>query len=117
MRQHRRSFSKDFKRGLIEELLSGTSRVSELCRKHDLSQPLISNWKQDYLYGKLDNEPVTDAGYKHKVEQLERRVGQLTMDNELLKKALKSANNHPKKNGRCSEIISPLTRRSKGGAK
>ncbi|MCP4651638.1 MAG: transposase [PVC group bacterium] len=115
--RRRRSFSKEFKRGLIEELLSGASKVSELCRKHDLSNPLISNWKQDYLDGKLDNEPVTDAGYKHKVEELERMVGQLTMDNALLKKALKSANNQPKSNGKFSEIISPLTRRSKGGAK
>ena len=115
--RRRRSFSKEFKRSLVEELLSGTSSVSVLCRKHEISQQTISTWKKAYLDGKLDNEPVTEAGYKYKIEQLERKIGQLTMDNELLKKVLQSENNRKKSGGRSSEIISPLTRMSKGGAK
>ena len=67
--------------------------------------------------GKLDNEPESISGLKHKIEQLERKVGQLTMDNELLKKVLKSANRQSQANGKYSEIISPLTIMSKGGVK
>ncbi|MBU1628199.1 hypothetical protein KKB18_12600 [bacterium] len=81
---------------------------------------LISvHWKQTYFARKLDNEPcaITDERYKHKIEQLERMVCQLTMDNGLLKKALKSSNNHENPNGRFSEIISPLTKMSGGGAR
>ena len=58
---------------------------------------------------------ITDAGYKRKIEQLERMVGQLTMDNELLKKALKSSNNHKNRNVRFSETISPLTKTFRRG--
>ena len=113
----RRSFTNEFKRRVVEEVLSESATIGVQSRKYNLAYQLIVRWKKDYLDGKLDNEPVTDAGYKHKIEQLERMVGQLTMDKELLKKALKSANSHQRSNGKCSEIISPLTRRSKGGAK
>jgi transposase len=113
----RRSFSKEFKSRVAEEILSGSATIGAQSRKYNLAYQLVVRWKQDYLEGKLDNEPVADACYKHKIEQLERKVGQLTMDNELLKKALKSSNNHQKSNGRCSEIISPLTKTWGEGAK
>ena len=113
----RRSFTNEFKRRVVEEILSESATIGVQSRKYNLAYQLVARWKKDYLDGKLDNEPVTDAGYKHKIEQLERMVGQLTMDKELLKKALQSANNHQKSNGKCSEIISPLTRKSKGDAK
>ena len=113
----RRSFTNEFKRRVVEELLSESSTIGVQSRKYNIAYQLVARWKKDYLDGKLDNEPVTDAGYKHKIEQLERMVGQLTMDKELLKKALKLTNNHQRSNGKCSEIISPLTKTSKGGAK
>ena len=113
----RRTFSNEFKRRVVEEILSESATIGVQSRKYDLAYQLVVRWKKDYLDGKLDNEPVTDAGYKHKIEQLERKVGQLTMDNELLKKALKSASNQKRSNGVSSEIISPLTRMSGGGAR
>ena len=115
----RRSFSKDFKRRVVEEILSESATIGAQSRKYNISYQLIIHWKQTYLAGKLDNESCanTDAGYKQKIEQLERMVGQLTMDNELLKKALKSSNNHQKSNGKFSEIISPLTKTFGGGVK
>jgi len=113
----RRSFTNEFKRRVVEEILSESATIGIQSRKYNLAYQLVVRWKKDYLDGKLDNEPVTDSGYKQKIEQLERMVGQLTMDKELLKKALKSANNHQRSNEKFSEIISPLTRRSKGDAK
>ncbi len=113
----RRSFSNEFKRRVVEEIFSESATLGVQSRKYNIAYQLVVRWKKDYLDGKLDNEPVTDAGYKGKIEQLERMVGQLTMDKELLKKALKSANNHQKSNGKCSEIISPLTKTPKGGAR
>jgi len=113
----RRSFSNEFKRRVVEEIFSESATIGAQSRKYNIAYQLIVRWKKDYLDGKLDNEPVTDAGYKGKIEQLERMVGQLTMDKELLKKALKSANNHQKSSGKCSEIISPLTKTPRGGAR
>ena len=113
----RRSFSKEFKCRVVEEILSESATIGAQSRKYNIAYQLVACWKQDYLDGKLDNEPVTDAGYKHKIEQLERKVGQLIMDNELLKKALKSSSNPQRSNGRFSEIISPLTKMYIGGAR
>jgi transposase len=115
----RRSFSNEFKSKVLEEILSESTTIGAQSRKYNIAYQMVVRWKQDYLEGKLDKEPCmsTDAGYKHKIEQLERMVGQLTMDNELLKKALKSSSNHQKSNGKFSEIISPLTKTFGGGVK
>ena len=115
----RRSFSKEFKCRVVEEILSESATIGTQSRKYNIAYQLVVHWKQAYLAGKLDKEPcsITDAGYKHKIEQLERMVGQLTMDNDLLKKALKSSNNHQKSNGKFSEIISPVTKTYSGGAR
>ena len=74
-------------------------------------------WKKAYADGKLDNEPTTETGYKDKIEQLERMVGRLTMDSDILKKALKYATCHQRSNGNSSEIISPSLETYKGGAR
>jgi transposase len=113
----RRRFTNEYKRGVVEEILSESATIGAVSRKYELAYQMVVRWKKDYLDGKLDNEPVTDAGYKHKIEQLERKIGQLTMDNELLKKAIKSASNQKRSNGVCSGIVSPLTRMSGGGAR
>ena len=110
-------YTKDFKMNILEELLSGRSGISYLCRKYRVSRQTIYLWKKEYLDGEMVDIPETKAGYEHRIAQLERKVGQLIMDNELLKKALNSANHPRKRDGKSSGIISPLTRISKGDAK
>jgi len=113
----RQRYSKAFKMNLLEELQSGTISVSALCRKYGVSRQAIYLWEKEYLDGKVIDVPETKTGYEHRIAQLERKVGQLLMDNDLLKKALQSANNHRRSDGKSSEIISPLTRPSKGDVK
>ena len=88
MRNQRR-FSPELKRSVIEELLSQTSTAAQLCRRHNISSGLLYHWKKQYARGKFGNEPTQEAALADRVEQLERLVGQLTLDKELLKKALK----------------------------
>lgn len=88
MRKQRR-FSPELKRSVIEELLSQTSTAAQLCRRHTISSGLLYHWKKQYARGKFGNEPTQEAALADRVEQLERLVGQLTLDKELLKKALK----------------------------
>ena len=38
-----RTFSQEFKRQIVEELLSGESRPAQLCRRHNISSSLLSN--------------------------------------------------------------------------
>ena len=84
----RRRFSNVFKRMVVEEYLSGAATQVQLARRYNLSPHLIMRWRKDYSAGKLarDNEPdvlARDA----RIRELERMVGKLAMENELLKKA------------------------------
>ena len=96
-----RSFSIEFKRQVIQELLSGESSPAQLCRRHNIGSSLIYHWKRQYSRGKFDNEPTEEAALKDRVEKLERLVGKLTLENEFLKKGLQSSLAQPRKNG-CS---------------
>lgn len=113
----RRTFTKEFKRRVVEELLSGTTTAASQCRKYNIAYPVLVHWKKAYSDGRLDNEPTTEAGYQDKLAELERMVGRLTMENELLKKALKLASRYQKSNGKSSEIISSPLETQKGGAR
>jgi hypothetical protein len=59
----------------------------ELAPRHSLSRNLLSQWLRKYETGQLTDEivdAVRIAEYEDKIAELERKVGQLTMD--LLKK-------------------------------
>ena len=59
-------------------------------RQHSLSRNLIRPWMEKYEAGQL-TDVVADAArneeYEAKIAALERKVGQLTMEVDLLKKA------------------------------
>ena len=90
MRKQRR-FSVEFKRQVVEELLSGVSRPAQLCRRHDISSGLLYHWKRQYGRGRFGNEPTGEAAMADRIERLEQMVGRLTMENVFLKKALAGA--------------------------
>lgn len=98
-----RSYSLDFKRQVVEELLSGESRPAQLCRRHNISSSLLYHWKRQYGLGKFNNEPIAEAALKDRIEKLERLVGRLTLENEFLKKGLQSSLNYQSgRNGKSS---------------
>ena len=115
--KHRRSFSNEFKRKIVEDIMSETATIATLCRRYHIAYPVIARWKKDYADGKLDNEPCTESGYQEKIARLERMVGRLTMENDTLKKALQSVSYHQQSNDSSSQITSLLSVVSKGGAK
>lgn len=83
----KRKFDSDFKRQVIEELLSKISTPAQIVRKYNISAGLLQNWKQQYAKGKYGNEPEEVEGLKERVRELERKLGQMTMDNDFLKAA------------------------------
>jgi transposase len=107
-----RTFSQEFKRQVVEELLSGESRPAQLCRRHNISTSLLYHWKKQYSLGKFNNEPIEEAALKDRIEKLERLVGKLTLENEFLKKGLQSSlsyqssrNGKSSANGRASSAV------------
>ena len=116
--RNQRSFSVEFKRQVIQELLSGESRQAQLCRRYNLSSSLLYHWKRQFSRGKFNNEPTEEAGLKDRVEKLERLVGKLTLENEFLKKGLQSSalRNQPRRNGKSSPGGGPSSAASGGDA-
>ena len=113
-----RRHSAQFKLQLCHDIRTGTIGRKEAQRKYSLSANLVHVWLTQYDRGELDAEEaeatlVTE--YEAKIAALERKVGQLTMELDLLKKAprlrLVSDNETP------SIISGPKAVPSDGGVK
>jgi transposase len=114
----KRAFTVEFKRQVVEELLSGISSPAQLTRKYNLAGGLIYHWKKQYAKGCFGNEPDQVEALKERVKELERMVGRLTMDNDLLKKALQTTLEVSQKKERLlPDIFSDTGVQSKGGVK
>ncbi len=100
--KNQRNFSVEFKRPVVEEVMSGESRPAQICRRYNISSSLLYHWKRQYSRGKFNNEPTGEAALKDRVEKLERLVGKLTLENEFLKKGLQSSLTQPRRSGRSS---------------
>ena len=114
--RERRRFSAAFKRQVIGELLSGGCTLAQLSRRHDVSPGLILYWKKRYEEGGSAEGPSqSEKRSLARIAELERMVGRLTMENELLKKAVEYTAQRRK------ELSSPITAKSlaasRGGAK
>jgi transposase-like protein len=89
-----RTYTVEFKRQVVEEHLGGGTSLSQLARRHDISRELLRIWVKKYEAGDLAcGRPATPdrRAYEAKVAGLERKVGQLTMELDLLKRGLRSA--------------------------
>lgn len=88
MRQRRR-FTPEFKAQVVLEILTGQASPAEVCREHGLSPNLLSLWKTTFLQ-RAHVAFLSDERRSHeaaKIAALERLVGRLTMEREVLKKA------------------------------
>ena len=117
MKRQRRSFSNDFKKQIVESIVSGSATQAELTREYNISPVLINMWKKDYKTGKFfENVDSHDmAKQELRIRELERLLGKITLENEMLKRA-RDLNTKEKK-----DISSIVTSRDweqlKGGAR
>ncbi len=84
-----RKFSKAFKSQVVEEYLAGEATQAQLARRYGVSDNLIFQWRKRYAEGKLE-EVAGSTDKDERIKELERMVGQLTMENELLKREFAS---------------------------
>jgi len=108
--RNRRSFSKDFKRKLVELIISGGTTTAAASRKYSIAYAVIARWQKEYAMGKLDNTPTLNEGWEEKVNQLEQMTQKLTMENTLLKKILKQMHTQQNKNAPLLEITYPRSK-------
>lgn len=111
-----RRFTQDFKRSIVEQLLSETGGPAELCRRHTISSGQLYTWKRQYADGKLNAEPSREAELAARVKELERLLGKVTLENEFLKKAVQSSLKQTARKESLLPRIAPLSKTFKGGA-
>lgn len=88
------TYSADVKRETIEDLLSGQKRASQICRERGIDVTTLRRWRLAYEeHGETAWTTPTsgETSAEAKIAQLERLIGQLTVENVVLKKALARA--------------------------
>jgi transposase-like protein len=85
----RRTFSNEFKAKIVETIASGAASQAELSRQYGISPVMIGRWKKEYSSGKFfENKNNADiASLRIRMAELERLVGELTLENKMLRKA------------------------------
>lgn len=96
----RRQFAKELKMEVVREVESGLS-LAEASRRYEVHPNLIRKWRELYR----DNGDRAFAGHgrlyreEAKIAGLERKIGQLTMENDFLKKLIALDKKLAKTNG------------------
>lgn len=89
MAVRRRTFSRDFKLQVVREVEAGKSQA-QVAREHQLTQNMLSRWCRQHR--RYKDKAFSGQGRPHtdeaRIAALERMVGRLTMENDLLKKVL-----------------------------
>ena len=93
-------YGSDLKITIMRALDAG-STIAEIARKYRLSPKLLERWRGEWrargesafpgLGRRALREPQDDA---QRIAELERKVGQMTMENDFLKKALQHFRDH-----------------------
>ncbi len=93
----RRRFTPEFKRSIIEQLISKAAGPVEICRRYNLSSGQLYTWKKQYTQVHFAPEPSKQLELVGRVAELERMLGKATLENELLKKLPENASSIPRK--------------------
>jgi transposase len=85
-----RKFSAEEKASIVLEVLRGDRTISEVCREHGVAQSLFYKWRDKFMSGAISSLSGHGKGVKTgengEVRQLKQIIGELTIENQILKK-------------------------------
>jgi len=92
----RRNFSQEFKLQIVKEL-EGSKTLAQVVREYEIDHGVVGRWYREYR--KYGDNAFLGNGHTYKedarIAQLERKIGQLTIVNDFLKKAVQA--NHKRR--------------------
>jgi transposase-like protein len=104
MKNTRRKWSPEEKATIVLELLREENTLAEIAKKYDVSQQLISRWKTEFLANmpavfdkKNENLEKVKQEHEEEKELLVKKIGELTIDVDWLKKKQKQISQLKKK--------------------
>ena len=81
------------KAAIIIEVLKGQISLPEAARKYGFTQGEYRKWADEFMRGGVDalkvNRRGLDAEHRAEVRRLQAKIGQLVMENEIAKEALR----------------------------
>lgn len=83
----RRKFDVQFKIKVAEAIVSGAAEIGEVCREQQLQKSTVESWVRRYNEGTLSATANREKDLERQVEKLQAKIGELTMQMDLLKKA------------------------------
>ena len=90
----RRTFTREFKLKVIREVEAGKSQA-QVAREYQITENTISKWRRQHR--QYQDRAFAGRGHAYtdeaRMHELERMVGRLTMENDFLKKLLKTFQN------------------------
>jgi transposase-like protein len=111
-----RHFTEEFKRGLIAQIDSKAISKAAAARENDIAPSLLDRWQQQIHEGKLESRPsARERQLERELDRYKKKVGELTIQNELLKKLNETCASMRRSSGYV--VTGPSTDQSKGGAK
>ena len=98
----RRTFTPEFKAQVVLEELSGVKDKAEICREHQLRPQVFARWKAEFLERapEIFATQPSRGDEQVRIAELERMVGQLTMELAVAKKASNILHSLSIRNGR-----------------
>ena len=87
----RRRFTPEFKAELVLEVLSGGSSQAEVCRRHNLNENQLSQWKRHLFENASALFETTDkrsSADEKRIAHLEQLVGRMAVALDIQKKLL-----------------------------
>jgi len=103
MARKRRTFSPQFKVDTVMELLTGMKSPSQICRERNITDKLLYRWKTELLErlpGVFEGGEPEESDSKQRIAELERMVGRLALENEVLKNAESWREAHQRRKGK-----------------
>lgn len=104
----RRTFTPNFKLDAVLDMVRGEKTVAQICRERDITESLLYKWRDAFferapdLFADQRSSGKGSDPQAERIAELERMVGRLTMEIEVLKKARSLLVSTPKPNGRSS---------------
>lgn len=93
MSRMRRTWSAQEKANIVLEILREESTLVEISKKYDIAQPVLSRWKTDFINNmpsvfakKGEDIDKIQKEYEEEKETLIKKIGELSMDVDYLKK-------------------------------
>lgn len=106
MSSQRRQYSAEFKLDTVLEGLRGEKPVAQICRERGIRDTLYYKWRDAFkerapgIFASQEHQDQAVSELEARVAELERMVGKLAMENEILKKATHWGDSQGRRNGR-----------------